>query len=108
MSTRPILILSLARSLIRGVKNTSVEENGATLYLMLALSGDTSMSAVFCIPSVKVIDWRSGADAVAVRAITWTLWGKMLLENSLRNDSPLQYKRMTKFDYSHTFLLTIF
>ena len=74
-----------------GIKASSVEENGDTVYLMLALSGDTSMSAVFCIP---MIEWRNVDDAVAVKAITWTLRGKMLLtspnrENSLQNDLPL-------------------
>ena len=82
---------------------------------MLALSGDTSISAMLCIPGVVLIEWRNVADAVAVRAIMWTLWGKMLLtspnrRNSVRNDSPLWLRKwfiMTKIqsDCTHHFLM---
>ena len=53
MITRPICNFRLARSRMRGVKDSSVEENADITYMMLALPGDTSMSAVF---SVHVIE----------------------------------------------------
>ena len=85
------------------------------MYLMLALSGDTSMSSMFCIPSVHVIERRNVAEAVAVRAITFTVRGKILLtspnrENSQRNDSPLKYRMSGTFLFNHThnIILTTF
>ena len=38
------------------MKDSSIEENEDTVYLILALSGDTSMSAMLCIPSVVVTE----------------------------------------------------
>lgn len=52
------------------MKDSSIEENEDTVYWILALSGDTAM---LCIPSVVLIERCNVADAVAVRAIMWTL-----------------------------------
>ena len=49
MITRPISVFCLAKSQIRGLNESSSEENEDTPYLMFTLCGDTYTSAVYVV-----------------------------------------------------------